>query len=93
MRLAGRLVLQRFIAEHADARSATAAWVGEVEGKTWSSPGDIKLRYPSASFLPNNRVIFNIKGNKYRFVVVVIYAGQTVLVEWAGTHAEYSKRY
>ena len=48
--------------------------------------------YPSASFLAENRVIFNIKGNTYRLVVKVRYQNEIVLIEWVGTHAEYDKQ-
>ena len=46
----------------------------------------------AADFLPNNRVIFNLRGNHYRLVVVVVFAAGRVVVEWIGTHAEYDKR-
>lgn len=93
MRLAGRSVLHDFVNKHADARGPIAAWVAEVEAAAWKTPADLKSRYASASFLANNRVVFNIKGNTYRLVVVVVYVAQSVVVEWAGSHAEYTKRY
>jgi len=46
---------------------------------------------PSASFLAGNRVVFNIKGNKYRVVVAVKYDFFAVYVRFIGTHAEYDK--
>ena len=49
-------------------------------------------RYASADFLSDNRVIFNIKGNKHRLVVQVQYQYGMVNVQWVGTHAEYSKK-
>ena len=49
-------------------------------------------RVSSADFLAGNRVIFNIKGNRYRLVVQVVYVGGDVIIEWVGTHAEYTKR-
>jgi mRNA interferase HigB len=92
MRLVGKQQLDDFERQHADVRSPLAAWVLEVEETEWSSSSDIKARFPSASFLSENRVIFNIKGNKYRLEVKVSYAVKVVLVIWIGTHGEYSKR-
>ena len=63
-----------------------------VERARWESPQDIKRVYRSADFLAGNRVIFNIKGNRYRLVVQVVYVGGDVIIEWVGTHAEYTKR-
>jgi len=37
-------------------------------------------------------VVFNIKGNDYRSVVVAInYRRQIVFIKWLGTHADYDK--
>jgi len=68
------------------------AWILEAEEADWSGTADIKARFPSASFLSDNRVVFNIKGNRYRLEVKVSYEIKVVLVKWIGTHAEYSKR-
>lgn len=50
---------------------------------------DIKARYASASILPNNRVVFNIKGNDYRLVVSIRYDSAIVFIRFVGTHSEY----
>lgn len=91
MRLVGIPRLKKFVAGHADARAAVAAWIAEVEDAGWQSPTDIKARYPSASVLSGNRVVFNIKGNKYRIEVKINYESQVVLAVQIGTHAEYMK--
>lgn len=92
MRILGLLFLDDFKKSHADARGPLDAWRREVEEAEWQSPQDIKQRYRSADFLGDNRVIFNIKGNNYRLVVKVRYQNGLVVVEWVGTHAEYSKK-
>lgn len=92
MQLLGLIKLDDFKRTHADARSPLDAWRVEVELAQWTGPQDIKNRYPSASFLSDNRVIFNIKGNTYRLVVKARYQNGLVLVEWIGTHAEYDKK-
>ena len=65
------------------------AWFAEVEKECWLGPDAIKARYPSASLLPGNRVVFNIKGNKYRVVVAIKYEFFAVYIRFLGTHAEY----
>ena len=92
MKLAGREILEAFTAKHADARGSIASWVAEVESAHWSTSHDVKDRYASASILPENTVIFNIKGNTYRLETQIAYKTSVVMVRWAGTHAEYSKR-
>lgn len=92
MKLVGRDILEEFIVRYADARGQMTSWVAETEAATWQSPQDIKVRYASASFLSDNTVIFNIKGNSYRLEAKIAYKTSVVMVVWVGTHAEYSKR-
>jgi mRNA interferase HigB len=92
MRVLGKRLISKTIAKHADACSGLQAWLAEAEAAEWTSPQDVKRRYPSASLVREGRVIFNIRGNKYRLVVKVAYRTGVVLVEWFGTHAEYSKK-
>jgi mRNA interferase HigB len=91
VRLVGRTTLDDFVKKHASARRVIQSWVLEVEDAAWTSPQDIKDRYASASFLAENVVIFNIKGNQYRLKCVIAYKTRTVVIQWVGTHAEYSK--
>ena len=74
-----------------DAKGALEAWYYEASRAQWASPADVKEQYPSASILKNNRVVFNIAGNKYRLVVRINYGSKTVFVRFIGTHREYDK--
>ena len=74
-----------------DASGAIDAWVREAKAAKWRTPADIKARYPAASFLANNRVVFNIKGDKYRLDTRVAYRTSVVVVKRIGTHAEYDR--
>jgi mRNA interferase HigB len=87
----GRKRLEKFKRKHADAKGAIDAWLSEALDASWKRPRDIKERYPHASILANNRVVFNIKGGNYRLVVIVRYVSGAVLVEWVGTHAQYDR--
>jgi mRNA interferase HigB len=92
MQLVNLPILEQLKECHSDARGALDVWRAEVEAATWSTPQDIKDRYAAASFLGDNRVIFNIKGNNYRLVVKVRFQNGIVMIEWGGTHAEYDKK-
>jgi len=91
--------LREFWERHADSESALRAWFHEAKVASWKSFGDIKTQYNSADCLPGNRVVFDIKGNHYRLVVLVSYVrviggvpqGGRVFVRFVGTHAEYDK--
>lgn len=92
MKLFGLLELDKFKREQSIARKAIDAWILEVQSAIWKTPQCIKDRYRSADFLNDNKVIFDVKGNKYRVVAKVDYQKEAVLVLWVGTHAEYSKK-
>jgi mRNA interferase HigB len=92
MRIVGRDRLHQFAGAHSDARAWIGNWIAETEAVRWRKPQDIKELYASASFLAENIVIFNVKGNRYRLEVLVAYNSETVVVRWIGTHAEYTKR-
>lgn len=91
MKVIGKRILFEFSKSHADVASQVSAWLAEAEEAEWSTPNDVKTRYVHASFLSDNRVVFNIKGNKYRIDTKINYQHQIVLVKRIGTHSEYSK--
>ncbi|WP_308445058.1 type II toxin-antitoxin system HigB family toxin [Paraburkholderia flagellata] len=91
MKVHGLDRLDGFASKHPPARVWIGAWLADARDAQWSCSHDIKLRYPTASFLAGNRVIFNVKGNDYRMVSNVAYRMGIVVVTWVGTHAEYSK--
>ena len=80
-----------FMRRHTDICSQVNSWVAEVKVAKWQNLLDIKKRYVSASFLKDNHVIFNLKGNKYRLKVKVHYRKQIVMIKDIGTHQEYMK--
>ncbi len=67
------------------------AWYKEAEEAHWKRPRDIKRDYPTASFLPDNRVVFNIKGNNYRLIIKINYDYCIVWIRFIGTHGQYDK--
>lgn len=91
MRVVSVRTLRDFWARNPGAEQSLRAWHDEASAATWQTPQDIKDRYRSASFVGNNRVVFNIKGNDYRLIVSVAYAYQAIFVKFVGTHAEYDK--
>ncbi len=91
MRVIARKRLREFWNNHSDSEGALKTWFSEAENSKWRSPADIKSKYPHASILPDNRVVFNIKGNNYRLVVKINYDYGQVFIRFVGTHAEYDK--
>jgi len=57
----------------------------------FKSLNEIKRKFSGVDYIGNDRYVFNISGNKYRLVAVVILSTQIVLIRFIGTHAEYDK--
>lgn len=83
--------LREFWQSHADSEGPLRAWYREAKASSWRSFDDIKKRHRSADCLPRNRVVFDIKGNRYRMVVRIHYNTSRVFIRFIGTHAEYEK--
>ena len=91
MRIIARRTLRDFWERHSDSEQPLKAWFAEVQAARWRSPQEIKRRYRHASFVADNRVIFNIAGNKYRLVVHVNYDFRVVYIKFIGTHSDYDR--
>lgn len=91
MRIIAIAQLRDFWVRHADATQPLHAWIDEVRHAAWTRPQDIRERYPSASFVGRDRVVFNIKGNDYRLVVAVAFRYQAVYITFVGRHADYDR--
>lgn len=91
MRVYSRRTLREFWERNPDAQQALQAWYINVKHANWKTPSDIKASYQTASFLANGRVVFNIKGNSYRVVVVVEYSHGSIYIRFVGTHSQYNR--
>ena len=91
MIIAIKELLNNFVQSHADSATALNRWVKEVQQAQWKSHRELKLTFPSADYVKNGRYVFNIKGNSYRLVAVVIFIGGIMNIRFIGTHAEYDK--
>jgi mRNA interferase HigB len=91
MRIISRKMLREFWDKHPAARQALQAWCDDVRRAQWRCPADIKAVYRNASFLADNRVVFNIKGNTYRLIVVIQYAHGIVYIRFVGMHRDYDR--
>jgi mRNA interferase HigB len=85
--------LRAFWEKHPTAKGPLEAWSRAASKATWTSPTDIKNAFgTNVDFVADDRVIFDIGGNKYRLIARIAYAPfNRVLIKFIGTHAEYDK--
>jgi mRNA interferase HigB len=92
VQIVARRTLKEFWAVHRQAEQPLRDWYAAVANAAWAGPADIKAQFgATADFVRDNRLVFDIGGNKYRLVAHVAYRLKNVLVKFIGTHAEYDR--
>ena len=93
MRIVSHRKLKEFYeaAGREDSRVALERWFDIVKKAEWKNFSDIKVDFHTADYVGNQHYVFNIKGNKYRLVVVVKFTMGHIFIRFVGTHDEYNK--
>ena len=92
MQIIARRTLRDFWIRHPRAEMPLTVWFAMVSRAHWSGPADVKAMFGSTvDFVGDNRIIFDIGGNKYRLIVHVAYPFKRVLIKFIGTHADYDR--
>jgi mRNA interferase HigB len=92
MQVIARRTLREFWARYPHAEGPIRAWLAATTRADWQTPADIKRQFGgTVDFIGDNRVIFDLGGNKYRLIVHVSFSFGRVLVKFIGTHAEYDR--
>jgi len=91
MRVIAKKTLVTFYGKHADAKTALADWYQKAEDAEWDNFADLKNTFHTADLIGNKRVVFNIKGNDYRLIGIVLFRIKTVYIRFIGTHQEYDR--
>jgi mRNA interferase HigB len=86
-----RNTLRAFWERYPAAEGSLKAWFSEATRANWQTMADIKRRYATASIIDDERVVFNVGGNKFRLVVKVWFPGRAVWIKFIGTHASYDQ--
>lgn len=74
-----------------DSKGALQSWYDEAIKASWKTTQNVKDQYSNASICGNNRMVFNIAGNKYRLIVEMQYRAGIAWVKFIGTHARYDQ--
>ncbi len=67
------------------------AWETLVKSRKYTSPHDVRADFGKADFLGGGKVVFNICGNKYRLVTIMLYRAGRVLIRHVVTHQDYDR--
>ncbi|MGI8526722.1 MAG: type II toxin-antitoxin system HigB family toxin [Pseudolabrys sp.] len=90
MNVIAKRTLREFWQKHPHAKKPLSAWHTIVSKANWTTPAEIKAAFgTNVDFVKDNRVIFDIGGNKYRVILHVSYQYKSALIKFVGTHDEY----
>ncbi|ELS47082.1 hypothetical protein C789_3125 [Microcystis aeruginosa FACHB-905 = DIANCHI905] len=66
-------------------------WDAPIASKAeWKNLAEVQAVYSQAEAV-GNFTVFNIKGNRYRLIVDIVYKDQVIYIKYILTHAEYDK--
>lgn len=91
MRVIAKKTIVSFYTEHADAKTALEEWYEKTEKAEWESFAELKNSFGSADHVGNGRIVFDIKGNRYRLVALVLFRIKMVSIRFVGTHDAFSR--
>lgn len=91
MRIIARSTLVEYYTNNPQAKIPLEDWYEKTKKAKWNSFADIKETFNTVSTVGNKHYVFNIKGNDFRLVVVILFTPQRVYIRFVGTHAEYDK--
>lgn len=90
MEIRGELLIDEFIRRYPRSGSPLNKWIKEVKVAHWKNFSELRQTFPSADYVAPY-VVFNIGGNKFRLVVIIIFSAEIVKVEKIMTHTQYDR--
>ena len=93
MRIVSHKMLREFFETpgREDSKVALERWYDIALNSQWKNFGDMKVDFPSVDYVGNQHYVFNIRGNRYRLVVVIKFVIGYVYIRFVGTHQEYEE--
>ena len=91
MRIFVRKTLIDFYLKHPDSKIMMENWYYKTKESEWNNFAEMKNTFKSVDSVGNRRYVFNIKGNMYRIIAIVLFVPKYVYIRFVGTHAEYDK--
>ena len=82
---------REFFEKDPNSKVAFQDWYKRASKADWDNFSDIKKNFNSVDSIGNSRFVFNVKGNHYRIVALLLFQIKRVYIRWVGTHKDYDK--
>ncbi|MEN8155730.1 MAG: type II toxin-antitoxin system HigB family toxin [Bacteroidota bacterium] len=91
MRVISYSAVREYIKKYPDCSIALRSWYRKLKRKKPGNIHELKRAFPGVDYIGNDRFVFNIKGNNYRVVALILFGPQKAYIRYIGTHADYDK--
>ena len=91
MRIITYKTISQYSTLHPEAKFALDEWYIKTEQSQWNCFAEVKKTFNSVDSVGGKRYVFNIKGNSYRVVALILFGPKIVYIRFIGTHSEYIK--
>ncbi len=86
-----KAILMSFVERFPETEEAIFKWYGQTSAANWKNFSEMKNSFNAVDAVGNDRYVFNIKGNHFRLIALIIFKVRTVFVLFIGTHKEYDE--
>ena len=86
-----KAILMSFVERFPETEEAIFRWYGQTSAANWKNFSEMKNSFNAVDAVGNDRYVFNIKGNHFRLIALIIFKVRTVFVLFIGTHKEYDE--
>ena len=90
MHIVNRLLIEEFKRKHPNSRKALDSWTDIVQSCEWRHLPELKATFPTADYVAPY-IVFNLAGNNFRAVAIVVFSKGELTVVKIMTHSEYDR--
>ena len=83
--------IREFADRYPDGEDALNNWYTIMGKSDFANFNDLRKMFNSADAVGNDLYVFNIRGNRYRLVVRILFRVRTVYIKFVGTHSQYDR--
>ena len=91
MVIISKSVLNKYGEGNPECKEALLNWYLKVKNGNGSNFHELKNSFNSIDAVGNDRYVFNIKGNQYRLIALILFETRTLFILFIGRHVNYNK--
>ncbi len=90
MRILNEITIEEFKRKHPNSRKLLNNWVDIIKSSKWNNLPELRATFPTADYVAPY-IVFNLGGNNFRLITVVVFSQKELTIVKIMTHAEYDR--